>query len=73
MKLVAPDLKELELIDDVIDEPTGGAHHEHEATALSFRESVARHLAEVSALSVADLLESRYQKFRKFGDWVGKP
>ncbi len=72
MKLVAPDLKELELIDDVIDEPTGGAHHDHEATALSFRESVARHLAEVSALSVADLLETRYQKFRKFGDWVGK-
>lgn len=73
MKLVAPDLKQLDLIDDVIAEPTGGAHHDHEATALAFRESVARHLAELSNLSVGDLLENRYQKFRKFGDWQGKP
>jgi len=72
MKLVAPDLKQLNLIDDVIAEPTGGAHHDHEATANAFRDSVARHLSEVSKLSVADLLEKRYQKFRKFGDWQGK-
>jgi len=72
MKLVAPDLKQLDLIDDVIKEPTGGAHHDHQSTADSFRETVSRHLRELTRLSTTDLLEQRYQKFRKFGEWQGK-
>ena len=51
MKLVAPDLMKLGLIDDVIPEPTGGAHHDHQATADAFREVILRHLAELAALS----------------------
>lgn len=69
MKLVAPDLMQLGLIDDVIPEPTGGAHHHHRVTADAFRESVLRHLDELSALTVEDLLEKRYAKFRAFGEW----
>jgi len=72
MKLVAPDLKKLDLIDDVIKEPTGGAHHDHQATADALRETVGRHLKELSKLSVKDLLDQRYDKFRKFGEWQGK-
>ena len=72
MKLVAPDLQKLELIDDVIAEPIGGAHHDHQATAVSFRDTILRHLAELSALSVEQLLEARYAKFRNFGEWQGK-
>jgi acetyl-CoA carboxylase carboxyl transferase subunit alpha len=72
MKLVAPDLKPLGLIDDVIPEPIGGAHHDHHATADAFREVVLRHLGELSALSVDTLLEQRYAKFRNFGDWQGR-
>jgi acetyl-CoA carboxylase carboxyl transferase subunit alpha len=72
MKLVAPDLKKLGLIDDVIPEPTGGAHHNHQATAVAFQEVILRHLAELSALSTDTLLEERYQKFRNFGEWQGK-
>jgi len=72
MKLVAPDLKELGLIDDVINEPTGGAHHDHQATADSFRDKVISHIDELSALSVEKLLEERYAKFRNFGEWQGK-
>ncbi|MGA0900921.1 MAG: acetyl-CoA carboxylase carboxyltransferase subunit alpha [Luteolibacter sp.] len=72
MKLVAPDLKELQLIDDVIKEPVGGAHHDHIATAASMREVVCRHLQELSKLKQKELLEGRYQKFRKFGEWQGK-
>jgi acetyl-CoA carboxylase carboxyl transferase subunit alpha len=70
MKLVAPDLKKLGLIDDVIAEPSGGAHHHHAATADAFRETVLRHLDELSALTTADLLEKRYAKFRAFGQWT---
>jgi acetyl-CoA carboxylase carboxyl transferase subunit alpha len=69
MKLVAPDLMQLGLIDDVIPEPTGGAHHDHRTTADSFREVVTRHLDELAALPVEELLEKRYAKFRAFGEW----
>jgi len=72
MKLVAPDLKQLGLIDDVIHEPTGGAHYDHHAAASSFRDCVLRHLAELAVLSIDSLLELRYEKFRGFGEWAGK-
>jgi acetyl-CoA carboxylase carboxyl transferase subunit alpha len=69
MKLVAPDLKKLDLIDDVVPEPTGGAHHDHQATATAFREVVSRHLDELEKMSVSKLLDARYSKFRNFGEW----
>ena len=69
MKLVAPDLMKLGLIDDVIPEPTGGAHHDHRTTAAAFREIVLRHLDELSSLATDELLEKRYAKFRAFGEW----
>jgi acetyl-CoA carboxylase carboxyl transferase subunit alpha len=71
MKLVAPDLKQLKLIDDVIAEPTGGAHHDHRATADAFRDCILRHLVELTALPTGQLLENRYAKFRDFGEWQG--
>ena len=69
MKLVAPDLRKLNLIDDVIPEPPGGAHHDHKATAAAFRETVLRHLEEVAAMGVERMLQARYDKFRAFGAW----
>jgi acetyl-CoA carboxylase carboxyl transferase subunit alpha len=69
MKLVAPDLKQLNLIDDVIAEPAGGAHHDHQAAADAFREVVLRHLDELAAMRTDRLLEGRYAKFRNFGQW----
>jgi acetyl-CoA carboxylase carboxyl transferase subunit alpha len=72
MKLVAPDLMELGLIDDVIAEPTGGAHHDHQASADAFRDKIVSHLAELSQLSKERLLDARYAKFRSFGEWEGK-
>jgi len=69
MKLVAPDLRSLNLIDEVIPEPSGGAHHDHRATADAFREVILRHLDELSGMAVDELLEKRYAKFRAFGEW----
>ncbi|MCF7731499.1 MAG: acetyl-CoA carboxylase carboxyltransferase subunit alpha [Akkermansiaceae bacterium] len=71
MKLVAPDLKQLGLIDDVIDEPLGGAHHDHQQAAAAFSACVQRHLAELSAQPLDTLLTKRYEKFRNFGEWQG--
>jgi acetyl-CoA carboxylase carboxyl transferase subunit alpha len=72
MKLVAHDLKQLGLIDDVIREPLGGAHHDHHAAACNFRDCVLRHLAELSAYPIDSLLNQRYAKFRNFGEWQGQ-
>lgn len=72
MKLVAPDLMKLGLIDDVIAEPTGGAHHDHQATADAFRDKVLSHIATLTALPTEQLLKERYAKFRNFGEWQGK-
>ena len=72
MKLVAPDLMKLGLIDDVIPEPTGGAHHDHQVTADSFRDKLLGHLDHLLTLSTEQLLDHRYAKFREFGDWQGK-
>ncbi|MFN6017053.1 MAG: acetyl-CoA carboxylase carboxyltransferase subunit alpha [Verrucomicrobiota bacterium] len=72
MKLVAPDLKKLDLIDDVVPEPTGGAHHDHQATAAAFRDVVSRHLDELEKMSISKLLDARYDKFRNFGEWESK-
>ena len=71
MKLVAPDLMKLKLIDDVIPEPTGGAHHDHAATAVSFREVISKHLDHLCKLDTKTLLTERYEKFRHFGEWNG--
>ena len=59
----------LKLIDGVIPEPVGGAHHDHEATAASFREHVLGQITELRALPTKQLLDQRYEKFRAFGEW----
>ena len=71
MKLVAPDLMKLKLIDGVIPEPIGGAHHDHNATADSFREVISKHLDQLCSLDTKTLLSERYNKFRNFGEWNG--
>lgn len=65
LKLTAPDLKELDVIDEIVKEPLGGAHRDHETMAKNLHEALARHLKELKALTVEQLVEGRYQKFRK--------
>ena len=72
MKIAAPDLKKLKLIDEVIPEPRGGAHHDHAAAAMALRASISAQLEELLPLPVAELLSRRYQKFRQYGDWTEK-
>lgn len=71
MKLSAPDLLKLELIDGVIPEPEGGAHQDHELAALGLQKEILIQLDQLEKLSVPKLLEQRYEKYRKFGEWVG--
>ncbi len=72
MKITAPDLGKLNLIDEVILEPKGGAHVDHEAAAESFKAVVLKQLAEVQALSTEEMLDGRYDKYRQYGEWHGE-
>jgi len=67
MKLTARDLYQLNLIDEVIAEPLGGAHQNHEATAAALKEALVRHLRELEAKPEAELVRERYAKFRRIG------
>jgi acetyl-CoA carboxylase carboxyl transferase subunit alpha len=67
MKITAPDLKARDIVDEVIPEPTGGAHVDHETLFKTVDEVFQRQLAELEALTPEDLLEQRYQKFRSMG------
>jgi len=70
MRLTAGELNEMGLVDEVIPEPPGGAHHDRARMAASVKEAVCRHLGELTALPTRDLLNRRYEKFRQFGTWV---
>jgi acetyl-CoA carboxylase carboxyl transferase subunit alpha len=71
LKLTARDLRELKLIDEVITEPLGGAHQNHAAALESVREAIARNLDELAKIPMAKLLEARYEKFRRAGEFAG--
>ena len=68
LKMTAPDLLQLKLVDEVIPEPAGGAHHSWEMVAASVKEVVLRHIQELKKLDEFDLKEKRYAKFRAFGE-----
>lgn len=67
MGLVAPRLKELELIDEIIEEPLGGAHRNHEETAANMKATLLRQLADLENLDTDSLLERRYQRLLSYG------
>lgn len=68
LKITAPDLVALKVVDGVVAEPVGGAHNDYDEAAGLLGDAFARELAEVAALSSADRLEARYRKFRAMGD-----
>lgn len=67
LKMTAPDLLARGIIDEIVPEPTGGAHNNPAAAATLLDAALDRALAEVSALDAATRLEQRYQKFRQMG------
>ena len=67
LKLSAQDLDKLGVIDGVISEPVGGAHNDPFTTAENLKNAVLSALEELDKLTVPQLLEERYQKFRKLG------
>ncbi len=70
LKLTARDIKGLEVIDEIVKEPAGGAHNDHEAMARTLHEALSRNLKELMKIPADQLVEERYQKFRKMSRFV---
>jgi acetyl-CoA carboxylase carboxyl transferase subunit alpha len=68
LKLTSPDLLRFGIIDQIVREPSGGAHTNHDLAARLLDEPLSRALGEVSAMNPADRLEARYRKFRVMGN-----
>ena len=67
MKITANDLKKLEIIDEIIKEPEGGAQSNEKEMYSSVKKSIVKHLKALKKLDTNTLLEQRYQKFRTIG------
>ncbi len=67
LNLTADKLLKLGIIDEIIPEPLGGAHKDPQKTALAIKETLLRHIKELSHLSREKLVTSRYERYRKIG------
>ena len=67
LKLTAPDLLKMGIIDEVIPEPLGGAHTDSERMGQTLKETIRKNLQELNALKKEELLKLRYKKFRGMG------
>jgi acetyl-CoA carboxylase carboxyl transferase subunit alpha len=70
LKLGAKELMEQGIADEVIEEPLGGAHRDPDMASEAIRKALVRNLRELKKLSLKDLLEQRYQKYRNMGDFI---
>src|SRR5437660_6611057 len=71
LRLTARELARLRVIDDIVPEPLGGAHRDQREMANILKAYLLRYLRELRNVPVEDLLERRYQKFRRMGEFDG--
>ena len=69
LRITARDLTEMGCVDDIVPEPEGGAHTDHDAAAALLDQSLQKHLAELNRLAVDELVVSRYKKFRNMAQF----
>jgi acetyl-CoA carboxylase carboxyl transferase subunit alpha len=67
MKITAADLKGLGIVDEIVPEPAGGAHVDHDALFRTLDVVIESQLKELRAMAPADLVAARYEKFRNMG------
>jgi len=69
MRITASSLKKFGLVDEVLDEPLGGAHRDPKAMADVIRNALAKHLDDLAQLPVEQLLETRQRRLAGFGQF----
>lgn len=72
LRIMSKDLKGLGVVDDVIEEPLGGAHSDHRQMAARLKTYLLKSLRELVQIPSADLVERRYAKFRCMGEFLNR-
>lgn len=67
MGVSAPQIKELGLINTIVDEPLGGAHRDYDAMAANLKACIKQQLSQLQSLSETDLMAQRYERLMSFG------
>lgn len=70
MKVTAPDLVDLKIIDEIVKEPIGGSHEDYDLAADLVKKSIVKHLKQLIKIPSDKLIEQRIEKFSKMGAWV---
>src|SRR5687768_3603311 len=70
LRITSPELLDLKVIDEIVPEPVGGAHTNHEASAGALQESLIRNLADLRRHKPDKLVRRRREKFLKMGAWA---
>jgi acetyl-CoA carboxylase carboxyl transferase subunit alpha len=70
LKITAPHLLELGVVDEIVDEPPGGAHQDHKLAAEILGRALWKHLCEISALTPEAIVDHRYRRFRALGSFI---
>ncbi len=71
LKLTAKDLFKLKIVDEIIPEPIGAAHSNPNKMSMILKETIVRYIDELQAIPIDKLIEKRYQKYRKIGQFTG--
>jgi len=70
LKLTAQDLLKLEVVDEIVDEPEGGAHRDYETAAYNLGGALRKNLKQLLEQPIEQLLKNRYKKFRALGNFT---
>ena len=70
LKLTAQDLLKLDVVDEIVSEPEGGAHRDYEVTAANLGNALRQNLEKLLAQPLDQLLKKRYKKFRELGNFA---
>jgi acetyl-CoA carboxylase carboxyl transferase subunit alpha len=70
LRITAPDLFELRVIDEIIPEPAGGAHADHDVTATAVQQTLCKQLDELRRLKPDKLVRRRREKFMRMGQFL---
>jgi acetyl-CoA carboxylase carboxyl transferase subunit alpha len=70
MKITAPDLKQMGIVDEIIQEAVGGAHRDTKQQAIYMKEALQRSIDTLSKLSKEELVNNRYEKFKSIGEFA---
>lgn len=73
LKLTAPELLDMGVIDEIVPEPLGGAHKDMAQTASALKQSLVHHLDELSEQTIDEIISSRYQRYRDVGRYRTLP